>query len=291
MGSTRIPISLKFDDSTDFYKEFVVGMRNDKSLAGFIVDILKAYHENESIREQVNEMLNIYDPLTEIKKQIERAQLEHNKTIMSASILSQHVSSATENLFNETPKGSQDYAESDVLSRVEAMEKSFSSIEEKLKFVLEKLSLGDGALTPSVLPTTTGQLDSRDGKFVNTLELDEDENESVHNSDIKLHSIEIDDSTTENLAHKSTGQSISPVVELFTPEINVAIRSQTTIEEPFIEIKPIISTEEVEIPIVVPMTPQSNAAPVITFSEEEQEVEEVSKRPSSFGKALKSLRK
>lgn len=53
----RLPISLKFDASSKFYTEFIEGLRENRNLTSFIVDILEVYYTQPEVKKLVDRVL------------------------------------------------------------------------------------------------------------------------------------------------------------------------------------------------------------------------------------------
>lgn len=93
-NTTRLPMSLKFDNDSELYQELVLPLKNERKLAGFVVDLLEIYYTNSEVRQLVDAEMASPNPLDEVMRQIESIQLEHHKLRMLTSMVSGKVKSA-----------------------------------------------------------------------------------------------------------------------------------------------------------------------------------------------------
>ena len=87
MGWIRIPASLKFDDNSDFYLEFISDLRTDRKLTDLITDLLRIYYEDAQLRELINLKLASSSEFAEVYSQLDKIQMQHNQTMMATSML------------------------------------------------------------------------------------------------------------------------------------------------------------------------------------------------------------
>lgn len=86
----RIPVSLVFESESAFFQDFVMDLRENRTLSTLIVDLLKAYYEHNDIKSILDVAIISDSPMTEIQAQLERVKLEHQKNIFATSMLQQH---------------------------------------------------------------------------------------------------------------------------------------------------------------------------------------------------------
>lgn len=271
MTSIRIPVSLKFDTSTDFYNDFIYVMREDRTLSDFIVNILRAYYENHDVREVVDNVLGLYDPLAELKKQVQRAQLEHMKVVMATSMM-EHQLSKAENYLKENINNSASNevvrTDNSLEARVESLEKLVAPINEKLNMVLSMLQQGGyNSISLSSQPANNSS----------------PHNQSEVNNALNIVSNQenVEKQTATNLAPSVEKQDILPSAPTLQPEIEVA----TPIHQ-VQQVQPPQSVQQVQ---QVSTSSQPASAPIIIVDEPEEQ--EDTRKPASFGKAFKSIKR
>lgn len=313
MGSIRIPVSLKFDVESDFYQNFILDMKENKTLASFIVDILQSYHENETVKVTVHKNMDSNNPYTEIYNQLDRIQLEHSKTLTNVSMLATHNQTAMEDMENNIA-GFQDTATSSpepptpqigmnnaLLQRLEALEQTVNqvlpSIDSRLAQILDKPQSTTVASTTVSNPNTTVSQPSSQEAPSSSPEPTQGYLTPNDLAVIEPEVIESQIEEAENPPVKEVTPSISwasELVEEKTKEYATvgSYSAPTSVEAP--------SFESVVSAGVVPSfdapTPPTTGAPSIVFMSDDEEdepqvVEEQPKKPASFGKAFKSLKK
>lgn len=92
MSDRRIPISLKVPED-DFYYEFVEPRRASKELSPFIYQILRAYYEDDKVKEAVKPHLQIpgEDKVAFFSRELERIAMEHSATVMDTMALQDRI--------------------------------------------------------------------------------------------------------------------------------------------------------------------------------------------------------
>ena len=144
----RLPVSLRFDDDdTDFYYGFIEPKKNDRELSSLILDLLHVYHENEIVRDIVDEYVTSKSPYLHIHKELERIALEHSRNSVSASILGDFNDNARKKV-SEPPepvrKEEEVKEEQLMLSEAKIQEMVQKSVTETLgKMLLGSLNLND----------------------------------------------------------------------------------------------------------------------------------------------------
>lgn len=80
MASTKIPVSLKFDDSSDFYNDFIKPLRETHGLSSFIVDILYAYYADANVHSMVDSYISSANGVNKMKQHMEAVAQELSAT-------------------------------------------------------------------------------------------------------------------------------------------------------------------------------------------------------------------
>ena len=75
----RLPVCLRFDKNDEFYKEFVIPLKQTRELSGFIVKLLKTYYDQENVAKAVDEVLEDESPFAAMHESLEKiAELNMN---------------------------------------------------------------------------------------------------------------------------------------------------------------------------------------------------------------------
>lgn len=85
--TVRIPVSLKFDIYEEFYQDFIHPVRQERRLSDMIVNLLRAYYEDEEIRRLVDTRVLGQEEIDELNREIERISLEHRASILKTDAL------------------------------------------------------------------------------------------------------------------------------------------------------------------------------------------------------------
>jgi hypothetical protein len=83
----RLPISLKVDEKSDFYQDFIKEKKNNLELSPFIIDLLEAYYESEKVKKSVEEHLMKNNPYVKIQERIDKIKVEYNKQAMGIEMV------------------------------------------------------------------------------------------------------------------------------------------------------------------------------------------------------------
>lgn len=92
----RLPISLKFEDTEEFYSDFIEQKKDDKELTSFIMDLLKAYYYNEDIRMMIDSYIIEQNPYIKIHEQLQKITMQHKRHANAISMLSDYNSKEME---------------------------------------------------------------------------------------------------------------------------------------------------------------------------------------------------
>ena len=296
MADVRIPVALKLDDESDVYKDLVLPLRTNKELQNFIVNLLVAYHENNTVQAVVDSALDEFNPFNEIHKNLERIHLNHAKRVMLHNQLKNELDGMEEGLSSdfsdeggsipvplllEGSMSSEEVQDSNILSRLEGLEKAIPVIDGKMDKLLSLLQSNSQIQTTSEnivkeassqpSPVSTGIVEKAPEHGSNTIEL------GVQDSGIEISSTEKE----QNLAPINV-QPISNSVQEVVEDKNTEF------------VAPVIPApvQTGNVGITLPPIGGGNA-PIFITEEEEPVVEEqpVRKKPASFSKALKSTKK
>lgn len=275
----RIPVSLKFDKNSSFYREFVAPKRESRELSEFIVNLMRVYYENDRLRVALDEAIDELTPFGKIKKQLERIHLEHSKVLMTTAVLSSQVSQMIDKVENaihdedkprlppvvrETPA---------LLERILKLEQILPSLDAKLDAVLSTLQNGVKVSANEALPVGGNQ----------------QEKASAEGSGVfgKTDSINSGNETSNNFASIDSNHEI--VIDSSTKNDEISASKEELVDE------------EKGAPIVLPST-----APVIgeedggdqkesQESDSSSSVQNQEGKPrvasANFGKLLKSVKK
>lgn len=230
---------LKVDINAEYVKNYLLDLKDSRQLSSTIIDMLKAYYEDEEVKRAYDNYVASNGPMAEIQKQLERIQLEHNKTVMTTSMLNNQVDQVKSQAEtkHEDSVAQEDNkpvsVDPEILQRLEAIEKA--------------------------LPNIT-QLSEQMGKILSVLQVGGHPQSGTASS--TLEAVEL----PSNHSTQNTAPTVSPPINNQTAGIT----------------QPEIQTTS-RIPVIVD-------APVI-LSNEESQPEDTKKRPSSFGRAAKSLKK
>lgn len=141
LSSERIPVSLKLEIDQDYYTDFVVPKRDAKELSPFIVDLLKAYYYDESVRTVVDDYIYNNSVSSEALRQLDRIKAQHSRSVMTTSILEGQVNSARDHAEEGIPdygmnsgSGSMDAA---LKERLDTLEKAIPDLTDKMEKMME----------------------------------------------------------------------------------------------------------------------------------------------------------
>ena len=95
----RIPVSLKFDTDDMFYG-LIKPARDNKTLTTLIINLLRAYYEDEEIQRLVDARVAGDNILRELNEDLERISLEHSKSMAQVSALKYETANATSSFFS-----------------------------------------------------------------------------------------------------------------------------------------------------------------------------------------------
>lgn len=98
MEVVKIGVSLKFDQNTEFYKEFVKLKKDQKQLASFIVRMLEAYYNSETVKQAVDGYMDDGSMLAQMSDILNNISLNHQKNIASLSGIKYTVDGAVDTL-------------------------------------------------------------------------------------------------------------------------------------------------------------------------------------------------
>ena len=108
----RIPISLKVDETEEFYSEFIERKKEDKELTTFILDILKAYYHDEKIKALVDNYIIEQNPFISIYEQLQKIKMQHKRHANAVSMLGDYTEKALD-IAKEEEKGKPEEASKD----------------------------------------------------------------------------------------------------------------------------------------------------------------------------------
>lgn len=94
----RLPISLKFEDTEEFYTDFIEPKKDDRELTSFIMDLLKAYYYNEDIRMMVDSYIIEQNPFIKIHEQLQKITMQHKRHTNAINMLKDYNSTEMKKL-------------------------------------------------------------------------------------------------------------------------------------------------------------------------------------------------
>lgn len=148
----RIPVSLAFEKNSDFYQEFILDLKDQRQLSTLIVDLLYAYYQDKDLKSIMDVVITSDDPMSAVRDQISRVKMEHNKNMMTTSMLHQHTKDSLEDVESQMQGTSPEHTDNSSPHLLEAGASQHSTpvVEEKLSDgVLSRLSALESAL-PSI---------------------------------------------------------------------------------------------------------------------------------------------
>lgn len=84
----RLPISLKIDDEDgDFYYGLIEEKRKNRELTTLILNLLKLYHTDESVRKAADDYMISQSPYLKIHEELQRIAFEHKKQTTSTGMI------------------------------------------------------------------------------------------------------------------------------------------------------------------------------------------------------------
>ncbi|MNL91366.1 hypothetical protein D3C81_11000 [compost metagenome] len=150
MEVVKIGVQLKFDQNTEFYKEFVKLKKDQKQLASFIVRMLEAYYNNENVKQAVDGYMDDGSMLAQMSDILNNISLNHQKNIASLSGIKYTVDGAVDTL----NRGMSDTANVQKVSTSQNANNSElnEEVNAKLNDLENKINLVLATLTGSTVP-------------------------------------------------------------------------------------------------------------------------------------------
>lgn len=100
----RLPVCLRFDKNDEFYKEFVIPLKQTRELSGFIVKLLKTYYDQKDVAKAVDDVLEEESPFAAMHESLEKiAELNMNNQMAINSM--KGAVNAGKAVLNETQEG------------------------------------------------------------------------------------------------------------------------------------------------------------------------------------------
>lgn len=84
----KVSANFQINTDTDLYRNIIEPKSSARCLSEFVHDLLDIYNSDSQIRDLIDAKIDERNPLNQIKEQVLRVNSEHQKTIMSANILS-----------------------------------------------------------------------------------------------------------------------------------------------------------------------------------------------------------
>lgn len=198
MEFIRIPVSLKVDIDSDFYKDFILPLREDRRLSDFIEKLLLAYYEDDGIKELVDNRIMASSSASFIREQLERIHMEHLKNIMTTKMLKQQVEK-TKMFVEGAIAGDEGDIEIKLLSRVSevgegkevetGLNERLSALERAIPDIYSKLDAVLDLLKKNVVNSEVEEVIISNGgvkEFDDSLSIEKDKKLEVENELIKI---------------------------------------------------------------------------------------------------------
>lgn len=319
MGWIRIPASLKFDEDSDFYLEFISDLRTDRKLTDLITDLLRLYYEDAQLRELINLKLESNSEFAEVYSQLDKIQMQHNQTMMATSMLANQnrgiiKSLEQDGMINESmgikaEPDNQSYTMSFGQQSQPTTDQAQQVLQQQQPNALEGLIARMEAVE-QMMPMLTRITQLLEGGQIPNVQA-VSQQQQVHQQPIspvqpqaqqQVHQVQ----QVQQVQQEPTITPVAPVPPVTEPMIE---QSQVQVQpqaQPVIESAPQIVTEQPIIapteqpivsapPTVAPPTvaPQveTTPSPVTVGVTESAPVEEQTNKPKSFGKAFSSIKK
>ena len=114
-------MSLKFDEESEFYRNFIKEKQNNLELSSFIIEILEAYYYSEDAREHIDNYIKEQNPHYKIYEEISRIALEYNKHATSINMMGDFNTNAKEE-YNKNKKQRKQQETSKEMSELEELQ-------------------------------------------------------------------------------------------------------------------------------------------------------------------------
>lgn len=306
MGWIRIPASLKFDEDSDFYLEFISDLRTDRKLTDLITDLLRLYYEDAQLRELINLKLESNSEFAEVYSQLDKIQMQHNQTMMATSMLANQnrgiiKSLEQDGMINESmgikaEPDNQSYTMSFGQQSQPTTDQAQQVLQQQQPNDLEGLIARMEAVE-QMMPMLTRITQLLEGGQIPNVQAVSQQQQPIS---------PVQPQAQQQVQQEPTITPVAPVPPVTEPMIE---QSQVQVQpqaQPVIESAPQIVTEQPIIapteqlivsapPTVAPPTvaPQveSTPSPVTVGVTESAPVEEQTNKPKSFGKAFSSIKK
>lgn len=98
----KVSANFQINTDSDLYRNIIEPKSSARCLSEFVHDLLDIYNSNSEIRTLIDAKIEEKNPLNQIKEQVLRVNNEHQKTIMSANILSGFVDFKGSDIFGSS---------------------------------------------------------------------------------------------------------------------------------------------------------------------------------------------
>ena len=311
MGWIRIPASLKFDEDSDFYLEFISDLRTDRKLTDLITDLLRLYYEDAQLRELINLKLESNSEFAEVYSQLDKIQMQHNQTMMATSMLANQnrgiiKSLEQDGMINESMGikaepdnqsytmsfGQQSQPTTDQAQQVlqqqqpndlEGLIARMEAVEQMMPMLTRITQLLEGGQIPNV------QAVSQQQQPISPVQPQAQQQVQQEPTITPVAPVP---PVTEPMIEQSQVQ-VQPQAQPVTESAPQIVTEQPIIaptEQPIVSAPPTVAPPTVAPPTVAPQV-ESTPSPVTVGVTESAPVEEQTNKPKSFGKAFSSIKK
>lgn len=98
----KVSANFQINTDSDLYRNIIEPKSSARCLSEFVHDLLDIYNSSSEIRTLIDAKIEEKNPLNQIKEQVLRVNNEHQKTIMSANILSGFVDFKGSDIFGSS---------------------------------------------------------------------------------------------------------------------------------------------------------------------------------------------
>lgn len=140
----KVSANFQINTDSDLYRNIIEPKSSARCLSEFVHDLLDIYNSSSDIRALIDAKIEEKNPLNQIKEQVLRVNNEHQKTIMSANILSGFVDFKGSDIFgasnidmaNDVVNSAEIFEADGVLENLKMLLPS--SVQDEIKASIEK---------------------------------------------------------------------------------------------------------------------------------------------------------
>ena len=274
----RISLSLKIEENSDF-GEYILSLKDSKSLMPLISSLLKVYYENDILRSEINDVIHknthFAGGILEVQQQMANVQRALNQANMDSSMLMNHVENSRSTIQVGSAQGvfappvtpvseTKELPNPEQEKRISDLESSLEKVNKDLATVLEILQSGvkvDSTTSAIEVGTTSDDYE------------------------IVTHMPPKPEPVVERVVERVVEPVQAPVEEKEVPKTNFVLDNDSDSEDK------VDSEPEVFVPKKLAIKPKLIIEDDLDDDEEKEEEEGSNKKPASFNKMFGSLNK